>query len=73
MLIRIFRRPDGRYYAVCEPIQDLFGDRILITYHGTKYSKMGGIKTYFSETDEAITEIEKIVIKTRLAHGYQEC
>ena len=72
LVMRLLRRSDGRYYAIFPPTRDLFGDRILITYHGSVHSKMGGVKTYFCASDEAIVEAEKRLTKTRLAHGYQE-
>ena len=70
--MRLFRRQDGRYYAICSPTRDLFGDRILITYHGNERSNAGGIKTYYSDTDDAIVHAEQVIVKLRLAHGYEE-
>ena len=70
--MRLFRRQDGRYYAICSPTRDLFGDLILITYHGNERSNAGGIKTYFSDTDDAIVYWEHVIVKLRLAHGYEE-
>ena len=64
--MRLFRRQDGRYYAICEHI-DLLGSAVIVTYHGNKNSRAGGLKTYVADT----MPIERIV-RTRIAHGYKE-
>ena len=71
--MRLFRRDDGRYYAIYPPSRDLFGDLALITYHGNAGSHMGGVKTYYAgDNCEAILLTEKHLVMTRLAHGYKE-
>mgnify|MGYP005614558253 FL=1 len=45
--MRLFRRDDGRYYALLDPGYDLFGDPVIITFHGNVWSRAGGEKTYW--------------------------
>jgi hypothetical protein len=65
--MRIFKRPDGRYYVIASPMTDLLGDAVITTFHGSEHSRAGGVFTYLlSEMSEAD------IVKTRLAHGYVE-
>lgn len=65
--MRFFRRPDGRTYAIAEPGPDLLGDSVIVTMHGSRHSRRGGVHTYLS----AQTCIDALV-RTRLRHGYTE-
>lgn len=66
-VMRFFRRPDGRYYLIAEPHQDLLGDSVIMTLHGSVRSHRGGVHTYLA----SLTTIEALA-KTRLRHGYLE-
>ena len=69
--MRLFRRQDGRYYAILTPTTDLLGDQVVITFRGSMYSKMGGVKSYLVEAGQG-ADIEQQLVKTRLRHGYIE-
>ena len=69
--MRLFRRDDGRYYAIAAPEADLLGDMVVMTFHGNQKSRAGGIKTYVAGIQDPDRVVEEIV-KTRLAHGYAE-
>ena len=69
--MRLFQRADGRYYAILAPFPDLFGDPVVVTFHGNVHSRIGGQKTYFCDYGDGFRAIECLV-KTRLAHGYRE-
>jgi hypothetical protein len=66
--MRIFRRPDGRHYAISHPAPDLLGDLVIMTFHGSATSGLGGVHTYLANK----TTVEEIA-NTRLQHGYVEC
>lgn len=70
--MRLFRRPDGRYYACTEPMRDLLGNLVLVTFHGNKRNRAGGIKTYVVGAAQSVAKIERAIVRTRLAHGYSE-
>ena len=65
--MRMFRRPDGRYYLIAQPHQDLLGDWVIMTIHGSIRSRQGGVHTYLA----AMTTLDDLV-KTRIRHGYAE-
>lgn len=65
--MRLFRRPDGRYYAIAEPRQDLLGDSVIVTVHGSAHSRQGGVHTYPGE----VATLDALV-RRRLRHGYAE-
>ena len=65
--MRMFRRPDGRYYMITSPYQDLLGDSVILTIHGSASSRLGGVHTYLASR----TRIEDLV-RTRVRHGYSE-
>ena len=65
--MRLFLRSDGRYYAIHEPAPDLLGDRVILTIHGRRHSRLGGVHTYLADT----VSLEAIV-RQRLRHGYVE-
>ena len=69
-MMQLFHRPDGRYYAILPPSVDLLGDLVLMTFHGSTRSRMGGVKTYVGASGEALQEIERQVILARKRHGY---
>lgn len=69
--MRLFRRPDGRYYVILQPTVDLFGDPIVMTYHGSQNSHQGGCKTYYCADGNGSRAVDQLV-KLRLAHGYKE-
>ena len=71
--MRLFRRDDGRYYALLDPGYDLFGDPVIITFHGNVWSRAGGEKTYWvPEEGGAIEKVYASIVKTRIRHGYRE-
>ena len=65
--MRYFTRPDGRYYLIQEPGPDLFGDPVILTFHGSRHSRVGGVFTYL----EAETSVE-VIVRARVSHGYTE-
>lgn len=65
--MRLFRRPDGRYYFITSPYQDLLGDTVIMTIHGSSTSRLGGVHTYLA----SLTRIEDLA-RTRIRHGYSE-
>lgn len=65
--MRLFRRPDGRYYAIAQPQQDLLGDWVVMTFHGSDTSRLGSLHTYLT----SMIRVEELV-KTRVRHGYSE-
>jgi poly(3-hydroxybutyrate) depolymerase len=66
--MRIFRRPDGRHYAISHPAPDLLGDLVIVTFHGSTTSGIGGVHTYLANQ----TTVDQIA-QTRIRHGYVEC
>jgi hypothetical protein len=65
--MRMFRRADGRYYLIAQPHQDLLGDWVIMTIHGSIRSRQGGVHTYLA----AMTTLDDLV-KMRVRHGYSE-
>jgi len=65
--MRLFRRQDGRTYAIADPQPDLLGDSVIVTIHGSVHSRRGGVHTYLS----ALISIEELV-RIRCRHGYLE-
>lgn len=65
--MRLFLRHDGRYYAVFEPGPDLLGDSVIMTIHGSRHSRLGGVHTYLASQ----VSMEQLVDQ-RAQHGYQE-
>ena len=65
--MRLFRRADGRYYIITSPYQDLLGDSVILTIHGSATSRLGGVHTYLASR----TRIEDLV-RVRVRHGYSE-
>jgi hypothetical protein len=65
--MRLFIRPDGRYYALFDPQPDLLGDPVILTIHGSRHSKMGGVYTYLASQESAVQ-----LVAQRIRHGYQE-
>lgn len=41
--MHLFRRPDGRHYAIFQPAPDLLGNEVSVTFHGSSNSRLGGI------------------------------
>ena len=70
--MRLFERPDGRYYVIGEPEQDLLGDHVIITRRGSRYSRLGGEKTYFGASLLDLDKVITRVAKARIRHGYTE-
>ncbi len=70
--MRFFRRPDGRVYSLFPPAQDLLGDWIVLTVHGSLKSRQGGVKTYPAADQVSAAKLETAIAKTRLRHGYIE-
>jgi hypothetical protein len=65
--MRIFQRPDGRIYVIAEPSQDLLGDTVIVTRHGSVHSRRGGVHIYLGSQ----TSVEALA-RTRIRHGYRE-
>ena len=65
--MRFFTRHDGRYYAICPPARDLLGDQVIVTYHGSACSRLGGIHSYPAAT----VSVEQLAT-IRRRHGYVE-
>ena len=65
--MRFFIRPDGRYYVLSDPVLDLFGEEVYLTFHGSIHNRLGGMKRW----PVACSDVEHIV-RTRLRHGYIE-
>lgn len=70
--MRFFKRPDGRTYAMFAPAQDLLGDWVIVTIHGSENSRLGGIKTYVAADQEAAKRAGEGIAKLRRRHGYIE-
>jgi hypothetical protein len=70
--MRLFTRPDGRYYAILPATQDLLGDWVLMTYHGSVHTRMGGLKTYVATQETDLPAIEHQLVLVRKRHGYQD-
>ena len=65
--MRLFLRHDGRYYAILEPVTDLLGDEVLVTFHGSVHNRMGGMKSW------PVTAVDAgAIARMRLRHGYRE-
>jgi|GEM_PF-3109571 len=65
--MRVFKRPDGRIYVIAEPCQDLLGDTVIVTRHGSVHSRRGGVHIYLGSQ----TSVEALA-RLRLRHGYRE-
>lgn len=65
--MRFFTRTDGRYYAIHEPMSDLLGDQVIVTFHGSVHSRLGGVHSYLADT----VSVEQLV-RIRYRHGYVE-
>lgn len=70
--MRYFRRHDGRIYSLFPPAQDLLGDWVVLTVHGSTRNRLGNVKTYPADSRELAAEIEARIARTRLLHGYTE-
>lgn len=70
--MRHFRRHDGRIYSLFPPAQDLLGDWIVLTVHGSTRNRLGRFKTYPADSLESAAKIEARIARTRILHGYTE-
>lgn len=71
--MRFFRRPsDNRIYSLFPPAQDLLGDWIVLTVHGSLRSRQGGVKTYPAADLASAAKLEAGIAATRIRHGYVE-
>ncbi len=71
--MRFFRRPsDNRIYSLFPPAQDLLGDWIVLTVHGSLKSRQGGVKTYPAADLASAARLEAAIGRKRLARGYIE-
>lgn len=70
--MRFFRRPDGRIYSLFPPAQDLLGDWIVLTIHGSLNSRQGGVKIYPAADQLSAAKLEAGIAQTRIRHGYIE-
>lgn len=70
--MRYFRRHDGRIYSLFPPTQDLLGHWVVLTVHGSTWSRLGGVKTYVAADQVSAARIVASIAKTRLRHGYIE-
>ena len=65
--MRLFRRPDGRYYAILDPVPDLFGEPVIVMFHGSIHSRMGGSRSWPAPDIDV-----DAVARLRAGHGYRE-
>ena len=70
--MRLFERQDGRYYLIAEPQLDLLGDHVVVTRRGSRYSRLGGCKTYVGADPAQIDRLIARIVSTRIRHGYLE-
>ena len=70
--MRFFVRPDGRVYTVFPPAQDLIGDWVVLTIHGRKGTRRGGLHSYVASDQAAAAKLEARIAGIRVRHGYQE-
>lgn len=70
--MRYFRRHDGRVYSLFPPAQDLLGDWVVLTVHGSTRNRLGHVKTYPADSQKSAAEIEARIARTRILHGYTE-
>lgn len=70
--MRFFERPDGRYYLIADPQLDLLGDHVVVTRRGSRYSRLGGYKTYVGQNPTDLDQLIARVAHTRIQHGYVE-
>ena len=70
--MRLFERPDGRFYLITDPHRDLLGDHVVVTRRGSRYSKRGGSKTYAGQDPMDLGHLIVRVAHIRILHGYVE-
>lgn len=70
--MRYFRRHDGRIYTIFPPAQDLLGDWMVLTVHGSTRNRLGSVKTYPAASEASAMTIEAQIARTRVLHGYVE-
>ena len=70
--MRLFERPDGRYYLIADAQRDLLGDHVVVTRRGSKFSRRGGCKTYVGQDPIDLDKVIERVARTRIRHGYRE-
>lgn len=70
--MRYFRRSDGRIYSLFPPAQDLLGDWIVLTVHGSIHNRLGGTKTFPAPDQAAAVLLENRIAQTRCRRGYIE-
>ena len=70
--MRLFERQDGRYYFIAEPHVDLLGDHVVVTCRGSRFSRLGGCKTFVGTDPIDLEQVIARIVKTRLRHGYAE-
>lgn len=70
--MRLFERSDGRFYVITDPQRDLLGDHVVVTRRGSRYSRLGGCKTYVGADPADLDRVITTIVKTRIRHGYAE-
>lgn len=70
--MRHFRRHYGRIYSLFPPAQDLLGDWVVLTVHGSTRNRLGNVKSYPADSRESAVKIEARIARTRILHGYAE-
>ena len=70
--MRYFVRNDGRIYTVFPPSQDLLGDWVLVTVHGSTRNRRGGLKSYPIRDADSARKLEGELVSRRIRHGYVE-
>ena len=69
---RFFLRPDGRTYTILPAVQDLLGDWVVVTTHGSIASRQGGLKTYVATGEGDAQRVAERMARLRVRHGYLE-
>lgn len=69
--MRLFKRADGRVYAILEPGPDLIGSWVVQTYRGGRHRR-GAVRTFAAVTEMEALAISSKLAKLRLRHGYIE-
>ena len=70
--MRLFERQDGRYYLISDPRFDLLGDLVVETRRGSRYSRLGGSKTYVGSDPFDLDRVIARIVNARIRHGYVE-
>lgn len=67
----MLRWESGTRYCTAALEQDLLGDTIVLTTHGGRYNKLGGVRAYVVPDQAAGERKIRELHKVRRRHGYQ--